>query len=328
MRRRDFIALAGGLATWPLAARAQQPMRRLGVLANVGESDPEAQLMVSALHQALAQLGWVDGRNLRIDHRWGAGNPSRTAALAKELIALQPDVIVGYTTPAVIALHQATTTIPVVFVQISDPIGAGFISNLARPGGNITGFSNFEASMGGKWTEMLREMVPGVTRASLLFNPETAPYVTRYYQGPFELAAASFGIKPSAHPVRNVRELEGAIAEIGREPGGGLIVMPDSFNIVHRGRIIDQAALHGLPAIYPYVFAVREGALISYGVDQVDLFRRAADYVSRILKGDRPADLPVQAPIQFELAINLKTARALGLTVPPTLLARADEVIE
>src|SRR5262245_11452240 len=194
MRRRDFIALVGGLAAWPLAARAQQPMRRLGVLANVGESDPEAQLMVSALHQALAQLGWVDGRNLRIDHRWGAGNPSRTAALAKELIALQPDVIVGYTTPAVLALHQATTTIPVVFVQISDPIGSGFISNLAHPGGNITGFSNFEASMGGKWAEMLRDMVPGVTRAGLLFNPETAPYVARYYQGPFERAASSFGM--------------------------------------------------------------------------------------------------------------------------------------
>jgi putative ABC transport system substrate-binding protein len=330
VKRREFIALLGGAAAWPLAARAQPAdhARRVGVLANVGESDPEAQTMMAALHQALGQLGWVDGRNLRIDHRWGAGNAGRTAALAKELVALQPDVIVGYTTPAVMALQKETATIPIVFVQISDPIGAGFITNLAHPGGNITGFSNFESSMGGKWAEMLKEIAPGTKRVALLFNPETAPYVTRYYQEPFERAASSFGMKPSANPVHDVRELENTIAALGSGPAGGLIVMPDSFNIVHRDRIIDAAARHRVPAIYPYLFAVKEGGLMSYGIDQVDLFRRAAGYVDRILKGEKPADLPVQAPIKFELAINLKTAKALDLIVPPTLLAPADEVIE
>jgi len=294
----------------------------------LAESDSEAQAPVAALHQTLAELGWVDGRNLRIDHRWAAGDPRRLPALAKELLGLQPDVVIGHTTPSVIALRKETDTIPIVFVQISDPIGTGFITNLARPGGNITGFTNFESSMGGKWVEMLKEIAPGVARVALMFNPETAPYVTRYYQGPFEAAAPLFGVQPSVNPVHNDLEVESAITALGRKPGGGLIVMPDGFNIVHRERIIALAARHKLPVIYPYRYAVTEGGLLSYGTDVTDLFRRAASYVDRILRGTKAAELPVQAPVKFELVINLKTAKALGLTVPLTLQARADEVIE
>jgi ABC-type uncharacterized transport system substrate-binding protein len=330
MKRREFIALVGGAAAWPLAARAQQAdgVRRVGMLSNLAESDSEAQAPIAALHQALAELGWLDGRNLRLDHRWAAGDRRRLVALAKELLGLQPAVVIGHTTPSVVALRKETDTIPIVFVQISDPIGAGFITNLARPGGNMTGFTNFESPMGGKWVEMLKEIAPGVARVALMFNPETAPYVTSYYQGPFEAAAPLFGAQPSVSPVHNDLEVESAIAALGREPGGGLIVMPDSFNIVHRERIIALAARHKLPVIYPYRYAIREGGLISYGVDQVDLFRRTAAYVDRILRGTKPAELPVQAPVKFELAINLKTAKALGLTVPLTLQASADEVIE
>jgi putative ABC transport system substrate-binding protein len=331
MRRRDFIRVIGGAAVLrPFAARAQQAgvVRRVGMLSSLAESDAESQALVAALHQALAEFGWVDGRNLRIDHRWAAGDPRRLTAFAKELLGLQPDVVVGHTTPSVIALRNDTETIPIVFVQISDPIGTGFITNLARPGGNITGFTNFESSMGGKWVEILKEIAPGVTRIALLFNPETAPYVTSYYQGPFEAAAPLFGVQPSVNPVHNDLEVESAITVLGREPGGGLIVMPDGFNIVHRERIIALAARHKLPVIYPYRFAVTEGGLVSYGTDVTDLFRRAASYVDRILRGTKPADLPVQAPVKFELVINLKTAKALGLTVPMTLQAGADEVIE
>jgi putative ABC transport system substrate-binding protein len=329
MKRRDFMALVGGAAAWPLTARGQDTGRvpRVGVLSSIGESDVEAQAMAAALQQALQDAGWVDGRNLRIDHRWAAGNVSRIEAFAKQLIALQPDVMVAHTTPSVI-LRKETSTIPIVFVQISDPIGSGFIANLARPGGNLTGFSNFESSIGGKWVEMLKEIAPGVGRVALLFNPDTAPYVSRYYQGPFEVAANSFGVQPSANPVRNEIEIANAIIALAGDSLGGLIVMPDTFNIVHRARIIELAAQHRLPAIYPYTFAAKEGGLISYGVDPVDLFRRAADYVDRILKGAKPAELPMQAPIKFELTVNVKTAKALGLTVPPTLLVTADEVID
>jgi putative ABC transport system substrate-binding protein len=331
MRRRDFIRVIGGAAVLrPFAAHAQQAgvVRRVGMLSSLAEGDAESQALVAALHQALAEFGWVDGRNLRVDHRWAAGDPRRLTAFAKELLGLQPDVVVGHTTPSVIALRNDTETIPIVFVQISDPIGTGFITNLARPGGNITGFTNFESSMGGKWVEILKEIAPGVTRVALLFNPETAPYVTRYYQGPFEAAAPLFGVQPSVNPVHNDLEVESAITVLGREPGGGLIVMPDGFNIVHRERIIALAARHKLPVIYPYRFAVTEGGLVSYGTDVTDLFRRAASYVDRILRGTKPADLPVQAPVKFELVINLTTAKALGLTVPMTLQAGADEVIE
>jgi ABC-type uncharacterized transport system substrate-binding protein len=330
VNRRSFITLLGGAAAWPLAARAQQAgrVRRVGVLSNIAESDLEAQSMVAAFDQTLQDLGWVDGRNLRIDRRWAAGNRDRIEAFAKALVGLEPDAIVAYTTPAVIALRKETSTIPIVFVQISDPIGTGFITNLAHPGGNITGFTNFESSMVGKWAEMLKEMAPRVSRVAFLFNPETAPYITRYYQGPLEASARSLGMQPSANPVHNELDVESAITALGREPGGGLIMMPDSFNIIHRMRIIALAARYKSPAISPYRFVVTEGGLMSYGVDQVDLFRRAAGYVDRIFRGAKPAELPVQAPTKFEMAINLKTAKSLGLTVPQTLLVAADEVIE
>ena len=330
MKRREFITLIGGVAAWPMAARAQQggDMRRLGVLSNIGESDPEAQSMAAALHRGLRELGWVNGRTLQVDHRWGAGNPQRVAGFAKELVGLKPDVIVAHTTPSVIALRKETNTIPLVFVQISDPIGTGFITNMSRPGGNITGFTNFEASMVGKWVEMLKEMAPGISRVTFLFNPQTAPYVTRFYQEPLEASARSLRIEPWAASVSSAADIESTIAKFSREGDGGLIVMPDSFNIVHRERTIALAAQYRLPAISPYRFAVQEGGLMSYGVEQVALFRQAASYVDRLLKGAKPAELPVQAPTKFELVINSKTAKALGIEVPLTLLARADEVIE
>jgi putative ABC transport system substrate-binding protein len=298
------------------------------VLSNIGESDLEAQSIVTALHEELRKLGWMDGRNLQVEFRWAAGNPERVTTFAKQLIALKPEVLVAHTTPSVIALKKQTDTIPIVFVQISDPIGAGFITNLARPDGNITGFTNFESSMVGKWVEMLKEMAPGISRIAFLFNPQTAPYVTRYYQEPLETSARSLGLQPAASPVHDAREMESAIVAFGRESGGGLIMMPDSFNIVHRNQIMALAAQHGLPIISPYRFMVQEGGLMAYGVEPVELFRRAAAYVDRILKGAKPAELPVQAPTKFELVVNLKAAKALGLTVPLTLLARADEVIE
>jgi ABC-type uncharacterized transport system substrate-binding protein len=330
MRRRNFITLLGGAAAWPLAARAQQPdrMRRVGVLAGMGESDPEAQSTVEALDQTLQRFGWVEGRNLRIDRRWGAGNPGRIETFAKALIALEPDVIVAHGTPAAIPLRKETSTIPIVFVQVTDPIESGFIANLAHPGGNMTGFTSQEPSMVGKWVEMLKEMAPRISRVAFLFNPETAPYIVRSYQGPLESSARSLGILPSASPVHNPSEIESAITALAREPGGGLVVTPDAFNIVHRERIIALAAQNKLPAISPYRFMVAEGLLMSYGLDMVDLFRRAAAYVDRILKGAKPTDLPVQAPVKFVMAINLKATKSLGLTVPQMLLVAADEVIE
>jgi putative tryptophan/tyrosine transport system substrate-binding protein len=331
MRRRDFLTtIAAAAAAWPLTGRAQDagPLRRVGVLSSIGESDPEAQLMVTAFHQALQDAGWAEGRNLRIDHRWAAGSSGRIREFAKQLVALQPDAIVAHTTPSVAALLKETTTIPIVFVQVSDPIGSHFIANLAHPGGNVTGFTNFEPSMAGKWVEMIKEIAPAVTRIAIVFNPETAPYVGRFYQGPFEAAARSLGIEPHANPVHNEREIESAMTALQGQPRSGVIMMPDTFNIVHRERTIALAARYKLPAVYPYRFAVREGGLLSYGVDQVDLFRRAGGYVGRILKGDKPAELPVQTPTKFEIAINLGTAKALGVEVPQTLLVAADEVVE
>jgi putative tryptophan/tyrosine transport system substrate-binding protein len=333
MKRREFIGLFGCAAAanaWVGAARAQQPdqVRRVGLLSNLAENDQEAVAAVAALHQTLQDSGWVDGRNVRFDYRWAGGETSRLRAFAKELAGLQPEVIVGHNTPAVIALRKVTDTIPIVFVQVTDPIGSGLITSLPHPGGNMTGFVTYDASMSGKWVEILKEVAPGVIRVALIFNPESAAFVPRFFQRPFEIAAPLLRVQPSAAPVHSDVEIENAMTALGREPGGGLIVMPESFANVHRGRIISLAARLRLPTIYVWRYAVEEGGLISYGVDQVDLFRRAAGYVDRILRGDKPADLPVQAPIKFELAINLKTAKALGLTVTPSLLAIADEVIE
>jgi putative ABC transport system substrate-binding protein len=330
MKRRDFMIAVGTALACPCATLAQQSERRarLGVLSTLNETDPEAQAMVTALDRALEGLGWVSGRNLSIERRWGAGDPNRVADLAQELVALKPDICVAYTTPSVLALKKETRTIPIVFVQVSDPIGSGFIANLAHPGGNITGFTNFEASMVSKWAELLKEMAPTIRRIAYLFNPETAPYVPRYYEKPLEASARALGTELSANPVHSAGDIDSVIAALGSPPGGGLIVLPDSFNILHRGRIVALAAQHRVPFISPYRFAVLEGGLMAYGVDQVELFGRAAGYVDRILRGAKPADLPVQAPTKFELVINLKTAKAIGIAVPQSLLVAADAVIE
>jgi len=330
VKRRAFIGLLGGAAAWPLAARAQQGerMRRIGVLSTFAESDPEAQSMVGALDQTLQELGWVEGRNLRIDRRWAAGNPGRLDGFVKLLIELEPDAIIAHGTPAVSALRKQTRSIPIVFVQVTDPLGSGFVASYAQPGGNITGFTTYEPSMVGKWGEMLKEIAPRISRIAFLFNPETAPYVIRYFQGPLETSAPSLGIQLSSSPVHNTGEIESAITALARVPGGGLIIIPDTFNIVHRELIIGLAGQNKLPAISPYRFVVAEGGLISYGIDVVDLFRRTGGYVDRILRGAKPAELPVQAPTKFELVINLKTAKALGLDVPLHLQQLADEVIE
>jgi len=330
MRRRLFLALLAGATASSFRVRAQQGERvaRLGLLSSIAESDPEAQAMIAALDRGLRELGWVEGGNLRVERRWGNGDRGRIERFAKDLVALNPDVIVGYTTPSVAALRKETDTIPIVFVQVSDPIGTGFITDIAHPGGNITGFTNFEASMVGKWAELIKEMAPKTTRIGYLFNPDTAPYVRRYYQEPLEKSARAFGTEPLGIPIHSLAEIERGITELGREPGGALILLPDSFNILHRGRIVALAAENRVPFISPYRFAVVEGGLMSYGIDQVELFRRAAGYVDRILKGAKPADLPVQTPTKFELVINIKTATALSLDVPVKMLAAADEVIE
>jgi putative ABC transport system substrate-binding protein len=330
MRRREFVTLLGGAAaTWPLAARAQQSgsIRRIGVLMGWSESDPEYQSRIDAFVQVLAQLGWAEGRNLRVDVRWTNGDVQRAGILAKELVALQPDVILAGTTPATAALQRETRTIPIVFAVVSDPVGAGFVASLPRPGGNITGFTNIEAAMGGKWLELLKEVAPRLRRAAIMFNPDTAPGGGSYYLGPFEAAARSLGVEPTTVRVHSDAEIETAMGALGREQAG-LVAMDDSFTAIHRGRVISLAASNNVPAIFSIVFAPREGGLISYGTSSLDLFRRAATYVDRILRGAKPADLPVQAPTKYDLVINLKTAKTLGLTIPEAFLLRADEVIE
>jgi len=330
MKRRTFITLLGSAAAaWPLAGRAQQPerMRHIGVLIGVAD-DAETKSWVAAFRKRLDELGWKVGSNLQIEERWTAGDPEQNRVFASELLAMKPDAIFAFSSVAVAALRQESRTVPIVFTAISDPVGSGFVESLARPGGNATGFTNFVPTMAAKWLEVLKEIAPQVQRAVLLFNPQTAPYVAQYYQRPFEAAAPSFGVQATAAVVHQTGEIEAAIADVVREPGGGLVVPPDNFSYVHRELIFALAARHRLPAVYPFRFMAREGGLISYGVDLGETFPRAAEYIDRILKGTKPADLPVQAPTKFELAINVKTARALGLDVSPTLLARADEVIE
>jgi putative ABC transport system substrate-binding protein len=329
MRRRDFLTILGSAAAWPLAARAQQDgrVRRIGVLIGLDENDPVQKPYVSALTQALADLGWTNGRNVRMDLRWHGADNNRARALAQELVGLQPDIIVTYGTPATIAVQRETRTIPIVFVSVADPVVGGIVARLDHPNGNITGFANLEASLGGKWLELLSEIAPGLNRAAIIFNPDTAT-ASVVYMPSLETAARSLKVVPTAALVHSDVEIETVITAIGREPGGGLVVMPDAFTTAHRLSIILAAARNNVPAVYWQPFFVKDGGLVSYGTDQVDYWRRAASYVDRILRGAKPGDLPVQLPTKFEMVVNLKTAKALGLMVPPTLLATADEVIE
>jgi putative ABC transport system substrate-binding protein len=328
VRRREFITVLGGAAAWPVAGHAQQTERvpRVGGLIPWPENDPIARASVRAFAQALGRFGWVEGKNIHVDYRFAAGDPALFKAYAAELVGLSPNAILASSTPAVATLLQQTHTIPIVFVRVMDPVGLGFVQSLARPGGNITGFSAFDAAMMGKWLQLLKEIAPVVTRVAVIFNPNTVPYAPLLY-GAIEAAAPSFGMTVTVAPVHDDAGIEEAIAAQAREPGGGLICLPDSFNITHRNEIIAAAARHGLPAVGTIEFP-KAGGLMSYTFDPVDVHGQAASYIDRILKGASPADLPVQQPTKFSLIVNLKTAKALGLTIPPSILAIADEVIE
>jgi putative ABC transport system substrate-binding protein len=329
LRRREFVAALGGAAGWPLAARAQQRerMRRIGVLMPWDENDPVLKPYFAAFTQALADLGWTDGRNVRMDLRWHGDDTNRIRALAHDLVGLQPDIIVTIASaPATVALQRETRTIPIIFAVVADPVAQRIVPRLDRPGGNVTGFGNYEATLGGKWLELLSEIAPGLKRAAIMFNPDTAP--VSIYMPSLETAAASLKVTPIIAPVRSDVEIETAIIALGREPGGGLFVVPEVFTVAHRAPIISAAARNNVPAVYGASEFVRDGGLLSYGVDQPDTFRRAASYVDRILRGVKPAELPVQLPTKFEMVVNLKTAKALGLAIPPSIRLRADEVIE
>ena len=326
--RRKFIALIGGAAAWPLAARAQQsePMRRIGVLMSTAADDPEGQARNAGFQQSLQQFGWTIGRNVRIDSRWPVGDSERTRRYAAELVALAPDVILATGSAAAAPLLQATRTVPVVFVIVPDPVGAGFVNSLARPGGNATGFIQFEYGISGKWLELLKQIAPGVTRAAILRDPAISAGIGQF--GAIQAVAPSLGVEASPINVRAADEIERAVADFARAPNGGLIITGSALAIFHRHLIIALAAKHRLPAVYFQRTLVADGGLISYGADVLDQYRRAASYVARILKGEKPADLPVQTPTKYELVINLKTAKALSLEIPSSVLARADEVIE
>ena len=329
-RRELLAALGGAAAAWPLPARAQQPaqIRRVGMLIGYAENDPETQARLAAFRQTFEQFGWKEGRSVRIDYRFAPASPDQAQLLAKELVALHPDVLLGNSTPAAAALLRETRAIPIVFVGVSDPVGSHFVASIPQPGGSITGFTNFEPSLIGKWLQILKEVAPNVTRVAVMFNPKTAPDEGAFFLDPFEPIARSLAVEPIIARVTDANEIENAVVALAREPDGSLVIMPDAFNTVHRQLIILLAARHSLPAIYPYRYQAVEGGLLSYGVDTVDLMRRAAPYVNRILKGEKPADLPVQAPVKFELVVNLRAARVIGLTVPAAVIARADEVIE
>jgi putative ABC transport system substrate-binding protein len=331
MRRREFITLLGGTAAaaWPLAARAQpgDRVRRIGVLLGGDENDPLMKSGRSAFTQALADFGWTPGRNVRMDLRLGDGDINRIRALAQELVGLQPDIILAVGFAATIALQRETRTIPIVFVGGGDPVANGIIPRLDRPSGNITGFASLDASLGGKWLELLSEIAPGLKRAVIMFNPDTVT-ASGVYVPSFEITARSLKVAPIRAPVDSVVEIEMAILALGREPGGGLVVMPDNFVLTHRAPIISAAARNNVPAVYADASFARDGGLLSYGVDGIDITRRAATYVDRILRGEKPGDLPAQFPTKFEMVVNLKTAKALGLAVPPSILVRTDEVIE
>jgi putative ABC transport system substrate-binding protein len=329
MNRRAFITALGGAAAWPLAVRAQQPerMRRVGVLISLSEADPEGQRWLQALLQGLQELGWRRGNNLDVEIRWGNSDNERIRMIAKELVAANPEVLQVTSTPGTATILQATQVIPVVFSAVSDPVGAGFVQSLPRPGGNATGFINVESSMGGKWLELLKEIAPQVHRITMLFNPATAPQA-QYYLRSVEASAPSLKIETRAAPVGDIAQIEAEIDTTAQDHEAGLIVLPDTFMLTHRDQVVSLINRANLPAVYPTMPFATAGGLLSYGIDLPDLQRRAAVYVDRILKGAKPADLPVQLPTKFEFALNLKTAKALGLTVPDKLLALANEVIE
>jgi putative ABC transport system substrate-binding protein len=329
MKRRDFITLVGGAAVaWPIPAHAQQGdrVRRVGVLMGLAEDDPETKARVAKLRQELEKLGWLEGRNIRIDVRFGASSPDLFRVLAKELVASQPDVLLAHSTPVAAALQRETRTIPIVFVNVSDPIGEGFITSLARPGGNLTGVLHYEAGIIGKWLAMLKEIAPRTARVAFVTNPKTSGY--DYFLGAAKTAAQLLAIELIPTHVANAADIERAIESFARVPNGGLMVPPDTTIITHRAVVIALAARHRLPAVYPFRLYVAAGGLMSYGTHQVEMFGQTASYVDRILRGANPAELPVQAPTKYETILNLKTAKALGLEIPATLLVRADEVIE
>jgi putative tryptophan/tyrosine transport system substrate-binding protein len=331
VRRRDFIAGLGGATAWPLIARAQQPerVRHVGVLMPYGENDPDAKGWLSGFTRAVQELGWADGRNLRMDVRWAGDSVERMQSFAKDLVGLQPDVILTSGTPGTAALQRETRTIPIVFVSVVDPVGLGFVATLSRPGGNITGFINIEAGMAGKWLQLLTEIDPSVKRVTIMFNPGTAPYARSYFLPSFELAARTLKVEAIASPVHSETEIEQVITSLGSEPGGGgLVVSADIFLYVHRAQIISLAARNKVTAIYQWSVYVKDGGLLSYGPDFGDIFLRSASYVDRILRGAKPSELPVQLPVKFEIAFNAKTAKALGLAVPQSILLQAAEVIE
>jgi putative tryptophan/tyrosine transport system substrate-binding protein len=329
MRRRKFISLLGGVVAWPLAAHAQQAqrMRRIGVLIGFAETDPDAQSWLAAFRGALAKLGWTEGSNFRIELRWAGDDPDKMKTFAKELVDLRPDAILSVTTPVTDTLVRETQTIPIVMVTVADPISSSFVTNLGRPGGNVTGFALYEPSMGGKWLELLNRIAPGVTRVALLFNPTTSVPI-KFYMASIQAAASSFTIQTSSAPVHAQDEIEGVIAALAGNPGAGLIVMPDLFNTINRDLIIAVAARYRIPAIYFFRSFADSGGLISYGPDFAEQYPRAAEYIDRILKGEKPGDLPIQMPMKVPLIINLRTANALGLDVPLGLLNAADEIIE
>jgi putative ABC transport system substrate-binding protein len=325
MKRREFITLlGGGAAAWPRTLMAQQPnrVRRIGVLMELAASDSQARSNIAALQRGLRGLGWLEGSNLGIEYRWLVWK------FAKELVELRPDVIVAHSSPVVATLLGQTRNIPIVFVSISDPVGEGFVASFARPGGNVTGFTNFESSMTGKWVELLKDIAPELTRVAFLFNPQMAAGGGSYFLRPIDAAASTLKVKSVMALVHDDDEIEAAFAALAREPGAGAVLLPDIFTVAHHQRVIALAESYRVPTVYSYRFMVERGGLISYGVDIDNLFERAATYVDRILKGAKPADLPVQAPTKFELVINQKTAKALGFTVPDTLIARAEDVIE
>jgi putative tryptophan/tyrosine transport system substrate-binding protein len=327
MKRREFLGVLSGAAAWSLAARAQQPhVRRIGVLVVSAEDDPDTTARLAGFRQGLQWLGWTEGRNIRIDYRFAAGRTDRFQSLAEELVALQPEAILAHSTPIAAALQRESRTIPIVFTNVSDPIGSGFIASLARPGGNLTGLSLYEEGITGKWLAMLKEIAPRLGRAAAIGNPKTTPY--DYFLRSAEASAPSLAIEIVPHPIESASDIKRAIQSFARVPNGGLLMLPDSATIAHRDLLIALAAQHRLPAVYFARLFVAAGGLMSYGTDVFDVFRQAASYIDRILRGAAPADLPVQAPTKYETTVNLKTAKALGLDVPPTLLVRADEVIE